>query len=43
MKCQRQDLKKWNELYMVIEALAQNTRNIFSEGQNDEALTPGSP
>ena len=28
---------------LVIEALAHNTRNIFSGGQNDEVLTPGSP
>ena len=28
---------------LVIEALAHNTRNSFSGGQNDEVLTLGSP
>ena len=45
MKYQRQmqDLKKGMNFTLVIEALAHNTRNIFSGGQNDEVLTPGSP
>ena len=34
-----QDLKKGMNFTLVIEALAHNTRNIFSGGQNDEVLT----
>ena len=45
MKYQRQmqDLKKRGmNSTLVFEAWAHNTRNIFSGGQNDEVLTPGS-
>ena len=34
--------KRGMNFTLVIETLAQNTRNIFSGGQN-EVLTPGSP